>query len=245
MTFTNPLFAQNAADAYYNPAEMDKARAALKSSHGQQINTLFLGERFEVHSNDGDSLMLLDAQGWIGGDVQKLWLKTEAEYETTSGRFEGAEIQALYSRAITPFWDLQLGIRQDIKPEPTRSYVVIGAQGMAPYWFELDGQLFVSDEGDASARLEAEYELRLSQRLILQPRMELSVAFSDDEDTSVGAGLSQVEAGVRLRYEITREFAPYLGVSMNRAFGRTKEFTQAVSEGAEQVSFVAGIRFWF
>lgn len=241
----SPTLAQNAADAYYDPAEMAKARAALKSGHGSQINTLILGERLEVHSNDGDPLTVWEAQGWIGSDIQKLWFKTEGEYETDEGRFEEAEVQALYSRAVNAFWDLQAGLRHDIKPDPSRTYAVIGAQGVAPYWFELDGQLFLSNEGDISARLEAEYEFRLTQRLMLQPRIELNAALSDDEDIGMGSGLSTTEAGLRLRYEITREFAPYVGVSWNRAFGKTEDFIRAEGEDSDQVSWVAGIRFWF
>ncbi|MCR9259461.1 MAG: copper resistance protein B [Pseudomonadaceae bacterium] len=239
------VFAQNAADAFYDPAEMAKARAALKSNHGGQLNSLILGERLEYQSNDGNPLSVWEAQGWVGGDIQKLWFKTEGEYEVDEGRFEEAEVQALYSRAISPFWDLQAGIRHDIKPDPSRNYAVIGAQGLAPYWFEFDGQLFMSDEGDLSARLEAEYEFRLTQRLMLQPRLELNGAFSDDEDIGVGSGLSTAAAGLRLRYEITREFAPYIGISWNRTFGKTQDFVRAEGEDSDQVSWVAGVRFWF
>ncbi len=224
---------------------MAEARAALKKGHGSQVNTLILGERFEYQSNDNDPLTVWEAQGWVGGDIQKLWFKTEGEYETEKGQFEEAEVQALYSRAISPFWDLQAGIRHDLKPDPSRSYAVIGAQGVAPYWFELDGQLFLSNEGDISARLEAEYELRLTQRLMLQPRIELNGAFSDDDEIGVGSGLSTAAAGLRLRYEITRQFAPYIGVSCNRAFGKTKDLARADGKDSDHVSWVAGIRFWF
>lgn len=237
--------AQNAADAYYDPAEMAKSRAALKAAHGGQVSTLILGERLELHSNDGDPLTVWEAQAWVGGDIQKFWFKTEGEYETKEGQSEHAEVQALYSRAVNPFWDLQVGLRHDIKPDPSRSYAVIGVQGVAPYWFELDAQLFLSDKGDASARLEAEYEVRLTQRWILQPRIELNAAFSDDEDIGVGSGLSTAEAGLRLRYELTREFAPYLGVSWDYAFGNTQNFVRAEGEHSNQFSWVAGIRFWY
>ena len=241
----SPTVAQNAADAYYDPAEMAKARAALKSGHGGQISTLILGERLEYHLDDGDPLTVWEAQGWVGGDIQKLWFKTEGEYETDEGRFEEAEVQALYSRAVNPFWDLQAGVRRDIQPDPSRTYAVIGAQGVAPYWFELDGQLFLSDEGKVSARLEAEYEFRLTQRWMLQARVELNGAFSDDEDIGVGSGVSTAEAGLRLRYEVSREFAPYVGASWNRAFGKTEDLIRAEGEDSDQFSWVAGIRFWF
>ena len=136
---------------------------------------------------------------------------------------------------------MQAGIRYDIKPNPSRSYAVIGLQGVAPYWFEVDVAVFLSNKGDLSARLEAEYELRLTQRLLLQPRLELNLAASDDDAIGVGAGLSTAQAGLRLRYEITREFAPYVGVSWSRAFGETADR----ATDPRRTSFVAGLRFWF
>jgi len=239
------VLAQNAADAFYDPAEMAKARTALKMGHGSQINTLILGERLEYHSNDGNALTVWEGQGWVGGDTQKLWFKTEGEYAVEESRVEEAELEVLYSRAVSPFWELQAGLRQDIKPSPSRTYAVIGTQGLAPYWFEFDGALFLSNQGDISARIEAEYEFRLSQRLLLQPRVELNAAFSDDEAISVGSGLSSIQAGLRLRYEVAREFAPYVGIAWVRSFGETKDFQRIDGEDVNQVSIVAGVRFWF
>jgi len=224
---------------------MEKARQELTAMHGAQWNYLVLGERFEYHSNGGEPVAVWEGQGWLGGDVQRLWIKTEGEYASEDSRFEDAEIQALYSRAISPFWDLQAGLRYDITPNPSRTHAVVSLQGLARYWFEVDGALFLSDKGDFSTRLEAEYEFRLTQRLILQPRIELNAAFSDDAATGVGSGLSTADAGLRLRYEFKREFAPYLGVSWSRAFGDTRSFRRAEGEGSNQWSFVAGLRFWF
>lgn len=238
-------FAQHAADAYYDPAEMAKARQMLKAKNGAQWNSLVLGERFEYHSNGGNALAVWEGQGWVGGDVRRLWFKTEGEYDTSEDRFEEAELQALYSQAVSPFWDLQLGLRYDITPDPSRTYAVVGLQGLAPYWFELDGALFLSDKGDVSTRIEAEYEFRFTQRLLLQPRVEINAAFSDDNAIGVGSGLSTLEAGLRLRYEIKREIAPYVGISWSQAFGGTKALRRSNNEGVDQVSFVAGVRFWF
>lgn len=240
-----PAYGQYAADAFFDPAEMAQARAELKANHGAQTNTLILGERLEAHTNDGKPVVVWEGQGWVGGDINKLWFKSEGEYATDNSKFEDAELQALYSRAISPFWELQVGVRQDIKPTPSRTHAVIGLQGLAPYWFELDGALFVSNKGNVSARLEAEYEFRLTQRLILQPRIELNGAFSEDRDVGVGSGVSSAEAELRLRYEFTRELAPYLGLSWSRSFGETKEYRRLEEEDTNQVSFVAGLRFWF
>ena len=239
------VMAQHAADALFDPAEMAKVRTALSKGHGDQIYTFVTAERLEYQSNDGDSLTAWEGQGWIGGDEQKLWFKTEGEYENDEQGFEEVELQALYSRAIRPFWNLQMGLRHDFKPKPTRSYGVIGAQGLAPYWFELDGQLFLSEKGDLSLRLEAEYDFRLTQRLLLQPRIELNAAFSEDEDIEQGSGLSTADVGLRLRYEIIRQFAPYVGVSWSRAFGDTADFVREDGGSRSQTSWVAGIRFWF
>lgn len=238
-------YAQTAADAYYDTEEMAAARAALKKHHGNQINSLVILERFELKSFDDDDIGVWEAQAWVGNDEDKVWFKSEGEYAEDDGRLEEAELQALYSRAIGPFWDVQFGLRRDFRPEPTRTYAVVGLQGLAPYWFELDSQLFLSDEGDVSVRLEAEYDVRLAQRLILQPRLEVNAAFSDDETIGIGSGVSTAEFGLRLRYEIRREFAPYFGVSWERAFGKTRDLQDAVSADADGIALTAGLRIWF
>lgn len=239
------VWAQDAADTYYDPAEMAAAREALKSDHGGNVNSLVLGERLEYQPNDGDPAVVWDVQAWIGDDIGKLWFKTEGEYAVDEDHFDEAEVQLLYSRAVSPFWDTQVGIRHDVDPDPSRTYAVIGLQGLAQYWFELDGSLFLSDEGDLSVRFEAEYELRFSQRLILQPRLELNAAFSADEVIGVGSGLSTAQAGLRLRYEVKRKWAPYVGVSWSKAFGDTEGFRRLKGEDSSQFSFVAGVRFWY
>lgn len=237
--------AQNAADAYWGAAQMASSRAALKNNHGGQINSLILGERLESQFRDGDAETVWEAQGWVGGDIHKAWFKTEGDFSDEDGRFEEIELQALYSRAISAFWDVQFGLRHDARPDPSRNYAVVGFQGLAPYWFELDAQLFLSDQGDVSVRLEGEYELRLTQRLILQPRVELNAAFSDDVEIGVGSGLSEADVGLRLRYEIRREFAPYLGVSWIRQFGATRDFSTAEDRSVDELAWVAGVRIWF
>lgn len=239
------LAAATQAEVEYSAAEMAAARAAVQQHHGAQLNWMLLGERLELQTNEGDPAMLWEGQGWIGGDLQKFWLKSEAEYETADTHLAELEIQALYSRAVTPFWDLQAGVRQDIKPEPSRSYGVLGLAGLAPYWFEVDAALFLSDEGDVSARLEAEYDLRLTQRWLLQPRIELNGAFSADEAIGVGTGLGSVDLGLRLRYELAKEFAPYVGVRLSHALGDSADLRRAEGEDRNVVSLVAGVRFWF
>ncbi len=206
---------------------------------------LFLqADRAEFRLGRGRTRYLWDSQGWYGSDENKVWVKAEGETDFGSG-LERAEFQGLYSRLITSFFDLQAGIRQDAGPGPSPTYAVLGVQGLAPYWFELDSALFLSDDGDLTARVEAEYELLFTQRLIGQPRIELNFAAQDVPELGIGAGLSDVELGFRLRYELRREIAPYIGVSWERRLGDSADFARAAGARAGNVFFVAGIRLWF
>lgn len=236
--------AQDAAEAYYDPRAMEQARQALRHETGGQVNYFLQADRFEVQSNEGAGLALFEAQGWVGGDYQRLWFKTEGEY-AEGGELEEAEIQGLYSRAISSFFDFQAGVRQDVAPGTRRTFGVVGVQGLAPYWFEIDAAVFVSHEGDVSARFESEYDLRLTQRLIFQQRAELNFAVQDVEALSIGSGLSTVELGGRLRYEFKREFAPYVGLSWARAVGTTADFVRRDGGDPGRLSLVAGLRLWF
>lgn len=235
----------NAADAHYDRQAMAEARQQLQRGHGG-MNMLYLQtERLEFRTNQGDPLLLWDAQAWYGGDIDKAWIKTEGEYRLDDGGFEEAELQALYSRAITAYFDLQVGLRHDFRPGPSRSFAVIGVQGLAPYWFEVDAAAFLSEDGDLSLRLELEQDLLLTQRLILAPRLELNIAFQDSPRQGIGRGLSGADAGIRLRYEFDRRFAPYIGISWSRKLGDTADFARAEGEDTGGASFVAGMRLWF
>lgn len=228
-----------------DPEATAAVRHHMQKHHGGGLLTYVEGERFEYQSNEGDPVFLWDAQGFFGGDLNKLWVKTEGEYDFAADEFEEAEVQALFSRAIGSFWDVQAGVRHDFAPFEDRTYGVFGLQGLAPYLFEIDAAFFVSGHGDVTARLETEYEFLLTQRLVLQPRTELNFAFQDVLALETGSGLSTAEAGLRLRYEIRREFAPYVGVSLVRSVGDTADFARAAGEDPSTISFVAGLRFWF
>lgn len=220
--------------------------AAKAETAGASTNWFALLDRLEYQSNEGSGQLIWDGQGWYGGDYNKFWFKTEGERSLEGGGFGEVEVQGLYSRAIRPFWDVQVGVRQDIKPDnPSRTFGVIGIQGLAPYWFEVDAAAFISDDGDISARLELEYDLLLTQRLIMQPRFETNIAIQDVATLGVGSGVNDVELGLRLRYEIKREFAPYVGVNWSRKLGETADFARANFEDPGSASLVAGIRFWF
>lgn len=185
-----------------------------------------------------------DIQGWSGGDEHKLWLKTQGD-RVIRGATERVEWQLLYSRAVAAFWDVQVGARYDVKPDPSRGYAVMGVQGLAPYFFDVDAAAFISDDGDVSARVEAEYEWLLTQRLIAKPSVEFNVAVQDVPELGVGSGLNDVELGVRFRYEIAREVAPYLGVTWERTVGPTADLARRQGHNVDDVALVAGIRLWF
>jgi copper resistance protein B len=212
--------------------------------HGDNpVLTRVIIDQLEMRNADGANPMGLEAQAWIGKDLNKLWLKTDIERR--DGETEEAEVQALYSRVIAPFWDIQTGVRYDAKPTPTRTWGVIGLQGLAPYWFDVDTALFVGESGRIAARFSAEYELLFTQRLILTPNVEINVYGQNDAETGTGSGLSDVKAGLRLRYEIRREFAPYAGINWNKKFGNTAEFVKRQGEAVSDTELVVGLRVWF
>lgn len=234
----------HAADAFYSTDEMARARAAmLEESGGMRFSKLML-DRLEYRAGKGGDTYNWEGEGWIGGDIHRLAFKSEGEGKA-SGRLEHAEVQALYSRAIDPWFNLEAGVRQDFGPDPERTYVVAGIDGLAPYWFEVSGQAFLSNKGDGHLRLEASYDQRITQWLILQPAAEVNFAVQDVPELGIGSGLSDVELGLRLRYELAREFAPYVGVNWERKLGQTARMTRANGDGASVASFVLGVRFWF
>ncbi len=226
-----------AAVNYVTPAKAEKL--------DDEFFTLVKISQLEYRFQDDNDILSWEGQGRIGDDKNKLTFKTEGEYVPKEDVFEGAEVQLLYQRLISDFFDAQIGVRHDIKPNPSRTFGVIGVNGLAPQWFETDASFFVSNKGDASVRLEAEYEMLLTQRLVLEPSAELNVAFSDDEAVGVGAGLSNAELGLRLRYEVTRKFAPYIGINWERKIGKTADFARDEDEDPDVLSVVAGIRAFF
>ncbi len=197
----------------------------------------------EYRAREGDDGYLFDVQGYYGGDLNKFWFKSEGE-GSFGEKIESAEVQALYSRAIAPFFDLQAGIRQDFAPMD-RTYAVVGIQGLAPYLFEVDAAAFLSDKGDLTGRVEAELDQRITQRLVLQPRVEVSLSAQDIPELGIGAGLDTVETGLRLRYHFTREFAPYIGVDQEWKIGQSADYARLEGEDPSVTNYMVGVRFWF
>lgn len=220
--------------------------APALAEHGMNDDPLLTKvqlDQLEVRDADGNNPIVLEGQAWIGYDLNKFWLK--ADIEVDDGHTQEAEVQALYSRAISPYWDFQAGVRKDFKPAPDRSWGVIGFQGVAPYEFEVETALFIGEGGRTALRLSAEYEVLLTQRLILTPEFEVNFYGQNDEDVGVGSGLSDTEAGLRLRYEFRREFAPYIGVNWTRKYGNTADFARAERQDTNDWQWVIGIRAWF
>ncbi|AOF98730.1 copper resistance B family protein (plasmid) [Blastomonas sp. RAC04] len=232
-----------AADAIWGADAMRASRLDLQQTHGDYNLLWFQADRAELQMRDGADGYLWDLQGYYGGTTSRFWFKSEGE-GSFGQRIEDLEIQGLYSRAIAPFFDLQAGIRQDFGGADT-TYAVVGIQGLVPYMFEVDGAVFLSHRGDITARLEAELDQRITQRLIVQPRAELNLAAQDIPQLGIGSGIDSFEIGVRLRYEIIREIAPYIGIEQNWRVGGSADFARAAGEDASVTNYVVGIRFWF
>lgn len=232
-----------AADAIWGADAMRASRLDLQQTHGDYTLLWFQADRAELQMRNGADGYLWDLQGYYGGTTSRLWFKSEGE-GSFGEPIDDIEVQALYSRAIAPFFDVQAGIRQDLVG-PDTTYAVLGIQGLAPYMFELDAALFLSHRGDITARLEAELDQRITQRLIVQPRAELNLSAQDVPQLGIGAGIDSFEVGVRLRYEIIREIAPYVGVEQNWRVGGSADLARARGEDASVTNYVVGIRFWF
>lgn len=221
---------------------MQNAFASEEHTHGGEIYHAFKLETSLGHSTSGDDLQEWDFDGWIGTDEDKLWLKSEGE--RVKGEFESSEFWALYSRNVSDFWDAQIGIRYDDQPNPV-GYAVMGVNGLAPYFFETQAHLFVSEEGDVLARLRQENEFLITQILILEPFLELNFSANDIPDQEIGAGLTTGEIGLQTRYEITRAFAPYLEIKHERKFGETSSIAKSHGENNHATIGSVGVRFLF
>lgn len=210
--------------------------------HDRAVNYFVLVDQFDVQRRDGRIGVNWDARGWVGRDKDRLWFRTEGE--TDRDRLEDGEAHLLYGRAVSRWWDVVAGVRQDFQPGPSQTWAAVGLQGLAPYWFEVEATAYVGPSGRTEVRLETEYELLLTNRLVLQPLVELQLSGKDDPERGTGAGLSTVETGLRLRYEIRRELAPYVGVVWTRKVFGTADYAEAAGESARSARLVFGVRFW-
>lgn len=223
--------------------------AAVAEMGDPPLNRYISVEELEYGFNNGDNPVSWDSTSWVGGDWNRIWFKTEGEVATTDPEIDG-EAQLLYSRLIAPFWELQFGLRGDLAAGADdslhgRGYLVLGLEGLAPYWFEVEPAIFVSQKGDVSGRLRTTYDLFITQRLVAHPSFEMNVAVQSVPEFVVGSGFNDIELGLRLGYQVAREFTPYLGVSWNQAFAQTARFRREAGNSASDLQGVAGVRLWF
>jgi Uncharacterized protein involved in copper resistance len=229
------------------PTDADRAAAfpplAHAHAHGGGIHSLVRFNRFEASDADPGRGQAWEGKAWIGGDVHRLWLRSEGERE--HGHTASADLEVLYGRGISAWWDLLAGVRHDFKPGPSQSWAAIGVQGMAPYKFEVSATAYLGEHGHSALRAEVEYELPLTSRLVLQPLVEVELHGRNDARRGTGSGLSTAEAGLRLRYELDRRFAPYIGLVHERSFGNTADYRRSEGEPVSDTRWVVGVRWWF
>ena len=238
-----PVPTDHAADAYFSPDVMAEARRALIKAM-QFRGSVAKVDLLEYRARKGSDGYRAEGSFWYGGDIDRAVLAFDAE-----GSFgdtpENVEIDAYWRHAVDPWFNLQMGIRHDVRPDPERTYALIGIEGLAPYWIEVEAQAYVSNKGDVHFNATAMHDWRLTQKLVLEPEAEIDFAMQDVPELGIGAGIDKLELSGRLRYEIERNFAPYVGISWERKLGQSADFARADGESASTVSFVAGLRFWF
>jgi copper resistance protein B len=223
--------------------DMPYEMTALMQMDDTARSSKMLFDQLEWRDTAAGNAAVWDAQGWYGGDTDKAWLRTEGE--RVGGRTQNARADLLWDHTFARWWSVQAGGRQDFGAGPARTWAAIGVQGLAPYWFNTEATFYVGEQGRTALRLKTEYELLFTQRLILQPEGEANLYGKPDPARRLGSGLSDLEIGLRLRYEVRREFAPYMGVVWSRQLGGTADRVRDSGGDPNDVQFVAGLRAWF
>jgi len=214
--------------------------------HDNQSFATFRADRFEHQWRDeNEEILLWDVSAWVGNDFNRLSAESEGEFALDGDEVEEAGVEIFYTRTLTPFWDAQAGLRHDFEPDPSRSFFALGLQGLAPLWLEMDAKAYVSEDGDVSAEVEAEYELLITQRLQLIPRLEAGFSAQDVPEYETWQGMTDLTLGARLLYQIRRKLAPYIGVSWTRKIGETAHNVDKEGGDVDSAALVAGLRFWF
>ena len=244
---TDPQVGEDIQKYAEDAQEGPQKNFGVQSIHDNQVFATFMADRFEHQWGEhGKESLLWDVQGWVGRDYNKLVLESEGHYRLDGEEdLEEAMIEIFYSRNVAKFWDVRLGIRHDFEPQPERSFLAAGFEGLAPQWFEVDATAYLSEDGDVSAKVEVEYELMFTQRLVLIPRLESGLSLQDAPEYGQWQGLTDVTLGARLMYHIRREFAPYIGVTWSRKLGETANRVENAGGDIDSTAVVAGVRFWF
>ena len=237
----------NAADEHMHETTADGFPVFNMAVHEHENLMLskWMLDRFERRFAAGADQTYWEAQAWFGYDEHKLWLKTEGSY--VNGKTDEADVEVYFSRAITAFWDAQFGVRHDfaVGDAPSRDWVGVGFQGLAPYMFEVDATAYVGDNGRSAARVKAEYDLWLTHRWILMPEVEMNIFGKSDPERGIGSGLSDTSMTLRLRYDIRRELSPYIGVTWKKKYGGTADYAKTADESTTETYYVLGIRAWW
>ncbi|MFT5657433.1 MAG: copper resistance protein B [Gammaproteobacteria bacterium] len=207
------------------------------------ILTFFKADQLELRDTNAGTALVWEVDAWLGQDLNKFWVKSSGE--RVNGETESSEIDLLYGKAILPFWDVQFGLRHELKPDSSENSLGVGLLGLAPYLFEVDANVFVNDDDLFNARISAEYEYLFSQKLILIPNFEMSLYSDDDVPRGIGTGLSNAEIGLRLHYQPIREISPYIGINYERKFGKTADLSSAEGESTNDTQLLTGVSFWF
>jgi len=239
MRYLNALFLAMIAASWPLAVQADTAAHMDDNAIFSQLMLDQLEEQFGA----GGSTLAWEGQFWAGSDLNRVWIKTEGT--RTDGQTDSADAQLLYDHAISTFWDLQTGVRQDFGFAPSRSWLAFGVQGLAPYFLDVEATGYIGPSGRTAMRLRIRYELLFTQRLILEPELEANLYGHDDPARRVGSGLSNTQLSLRLRYEVQRKFAPYVGVVYERCYGQTANYLQLAGERPHETVLVAGVRIWF
>ena len=223
--------------------------APLRGLLVDEVFHSLLIDQLEYRVDDGDRFARWDIEGWVGRERDRIWIRTEGNQPTRSRDRGELEAQLLYTHLVSAFWEVQVGLRHQRLygngPNRSRTFLSLGFEGSAPYRIDVEPFLFLSNEGRLSARLAATTDWFLTQRLIVQPRFEVQAAAREDRDIEVGSGLNDIELGLRLRYELERELAPYIGISWIRKVGTTADLARREGDRVRSIDFVLGVRFWF
>lgn len=214
------------------------------SAHPEQAQWMLSGDQLEWRDADEGDLIGWDISGWYGGDIYRVTASSQGE--ALDGDTEAHELELGLQKSITPFWNLDAGWRRDLQPDdPSRDWAFIGASGTAPWFIETDAKLFVGESGLTNLSIALSYELLFTQKLILEPELEINAYGKDDKQLGIESGLTSLEAGLRLRYELVRQFAPYIGAHHEASLGDTADLARAAGEDTSETLFVAGVRFWY
>lgn len=217
--------------------------AALMQMDDTARTSMVLFDQLEYRNTAEGNALVWDAEGWYGGDTNKVWLRSEGERVAVTT--QNARADLLWDHTFARWWSVQAGGRQDFGAGPGRTWAAVGVRGLAPYWFSTEATFYVGEQGRTAVRLKSEYELLLTQRLILQPEGEANLYGKSDPARKLGSGLSDLELGLRLRFEVRREFAPYIGIVWSRQFAGTADRVREFGGNPSDVQFVAGVRAWF